>query len=313
MQVAFGGSWTSRAAELRTEPEHLDALLLSASARILPVWRGKPQMTETGLAVVDAANPVLRHAAKPYLYLGVHNGNNIFAADVSSWEPDALDRSALAMFTDTSIQIHPDAPKGAQFSELRLAMARLSAADAALAATARAVFNWHHTHRFCAACGHESVIASAGWERHCPACRAKHFPRTDPVVIMLVIHGNALLLGRSHGWPDRMYSALAGFVEPGETLEAAVIREVWEETGIQTNSIRYIASQPWPFPNSLMFGCSARAESTAISLDHELEDARWLSREEVLTSWAGEHAEIVPARKGSIAHYMIGQWLAGHV
>lgn len=313
MQFAFGGNWTSREAELRTEPDRLDSRLVASGTRVLPLWRGKPQLTETGLALVDATHPILRHATKPYLYLGQHEGSDIFAADVSSWEPNVLDRSALAMFTDTSVQIHPDAEKGAQFGELRLAMSRLPAAESALAATARAVFNWHRTHRFCAACGQESVIARAGWERHCPACEAKHFPRTDPVVIMLVIHGNALLLGRSPGWPERMYSALAGFVEPGETLEAAVIREVWEETGIQTDTVQYMASQPWPFPNSLMFGCTARAKSTAITLDHELEDARWLSREEVLASWSGDHPDIVPARKGSIAHYMIGKWLAGHV
>lgn len=313
MQFAFGAEWQSRGAGQRTDPQKLETLLRSPCARILPMWRGKPQIGPIGLSWVNAQSPVLRHATQPFLYLGEHEDRAVFAADISGWEPDALDRAALAMFADTSIQIHPDAPAGARFGELRLAMMGLPAAEAALAATARAVFNWHRTHRFCAACGQESTCAAGGWERHCPVCNTKHFPRTDPVVIMLVTHGNALLLGRSKGWPDRMYSALAGFVEPGETIEAAVAREVFEETGLRTHTIRYIASQPWPFPNSLMFGCTAQADSTALTLDDELEDARWLSREEVLASWCGDHPDVMPAREGAIAHYLIGQWLAGRI
>ncbi|MCH8467320.1 MAG: NAD(+) diphosphatase [Roseinatronobacter sp.] len=293
--------------------EALKASLSQPNTRILPLWRGKPQLLGNALGWVGPDHPMLAQAAQPYLYLGQSEGADIFAADLSGWEPEALDRAALAMFTDTSIQIHPDAPKGAQFSELRLAMAHLPPEQAAMAASARAIYNWHRTHQFCAACGAASIPAQAGWERHCPACGAKHFPRTDPVVIMLVTRANQLLLGRSPGWPERMYSALAGFIEPGETLETAVAREVLEETGLPTRNIRYIASQPWPFPNSLMFGCAAEAASAEIVLDEELEDARWLSREDVLAAWSGQHPEVLPARKGSIAHYLIGQWLAGHV
>jgi NAD+ diphosphatase len=313
MQFAFGALWDTRAAERRGNTEDLAASLSLPHTRILPLWRGKPHLLGQSLGWVQSDHPMLAQASKPFLYLGQHDGADLFAADISGWEPDLLDRAALAMFADTSIQIHPDAPKGGQFGELRLAMAHLPPPEAALAATARAIYNWHRTHQFCAACGAASLVAQAGWERHCPACGAKHFPRTDPVVIMLVTRGNRLLLGRSAGWPEGMYSALAGFIEPGETLETAVAREVLEETGLHTRNIRYIASQPWPFPNSLMFGCTAEADSDEITLDDELEDARWLSREEVLASFSGQRPDIVPARKGSIAHYLIGEWLAGHI
>lgn len=313
MQFAFGAEWGERDALRRGDQNWLAAALADGQTRVLPVWRGKPHLAGTGLGWVAPDHPMLRHAIRPFTYLGLSDGRATFAADLSSWEPDALDRSALAMFTDTSIQIHPAAESGTHFGELRLAMVQLPAPHAALAATARALFNWHRTHAFCAACGHASGIMMAGWERACPACGAKHFPRTDPVVIMLVTQGNSVLLGRSTGWPERMYSALAGFIEPGETLESAVAREVREETGIALRNIRYVASQPWPFPNSLMFGAIADAVTTEITLDDELEDARWISREELLRAWSGTHPDIAPAREGAIAHYLIGQWLAGRI
>ncbi|TVS05412.1 MAG: NAD(+) diphosphatase [Rhodobacteraceae bacterium] len=313
MRNAFSGGWQDRDAQARGNAARQAQMLASARTRVLPMWRGKPQLASGALGYVAPPDPLLAQAETPFLYLGKQEGRAHFAADISRWEPEVLDRAALAMFTDTTHQVHPAATPGAYFGELRLAMTQLPASEAAMAATARAIFNWHRTHRFCARCGSPSEIAMAGWERHCPACGAKHFPRTDPVVIMLVNHGNALLLGRSHGWPEGMYSALAGFVEPGETIEIAVSREVLEETGLSTRSIRYIASQPWPFPNSLMLGCVAEATNRDITLDDELEDALWLSREEVLAAWSGQHPRITPARRGAIAHFLIGQWLAGHV
>ena len=313
MDAAFCGTWDNRDTGLRGDDAALARLLADARTRILPVWRGKPQLAGTALGWVPPGHPCLTPATDAPIYLGQHGGTACFAADISAWEPDALDRGALAMFTDTTEQVWPGAAPGHAFGDLRAAMARLAPADAALASTARALFNWHRTHRFCAACGAASIPAMAGWERHCPSCGAKHFPRTDPVVIMLVVHGNSVLLGRQAAWPQGMYSALAGFVEPGETMEAAVHREVAEEVGIPLSSVRYLASQPWPFPNSLMLGAVAQARDTAITLDAELEDARWLTREQVLRSWTGDDPELLPARRGSIAHAMIGAWLAGRL
>jgi NAD+ diphosphatase len=178
-------------------------------------------------------------------------------------------------------------------------------------ATAKAVLHWHRSHGFCAVCGVASEVSQGGWQRTCPACGAHHFPRTDPVVIMLVTRGNSVLLGRSPAWPEGMYSLLAGFVEPGETLEAAVRREVLEEAGVHCGAVSYLASQPWPFPASLMFGARAEALSEAIVLDpEELEHALWVTREEMVTVMAGLHPTIKPARNGAIAHFILVNWLA---
>ena len=154
-------------------------------------------------------------------------------------------------------------------------------------------------------------MVQGGWQRTCPACRAQHFPRTDPVVIMLVTHGNSVLLGRSPGWPEGMFSLLAGFVEPGETIEAAVRREVQEETGVGCGAVSYLASQPWPFPASLMIGARTEATGTAITIDpDELEQALWVTREELVTVFAGLHPTIRPGRQGAIANFILRAWLA---
>ena len=154
-------------------------------------------------------------------------------------------------------------------------------------------------------------MSEGGWQRKCPACGAHHFPRTDPVVIMLITNGNSVLMGRSPQWPEAMYSLLAGFVEPGETIEAAVRREVLEESGVVVGEVRYLSSQPWPFPNSLMFGCQGFATSTEITIDPvEIEDAMWVSREAMMEATAGHNPAMRPARKGSIARFLIERWLA---
>jgi NAD+ diphosphatase len=190
-------------------------------------------------------------------------------------------------------------------------MTRLSPREAELAATAKALVQWHRSHGFCAACGARSQVAEGGWQRGCPACGAQHFPRTDPVVIMLVTRGNAVLLGRSPGWPEGMFSVLAGFVEPGETLEAAVRREVKEEAGITCGAVGYLASQPWPYPASLMVGMRTEALDGAITLDpEELEQALWVTREELVGIMAGRHPSIRPPRRGAIAEFLLSNWLA---
>ena len=172
---------------------------------------------------------------------------------------------------------------------------------------AKAMLDWHARHRFCANCGTPSRVSAAGWRRECDNCGAQHFPRVDPVVIMLAIDGDRCLLGRQARFATGMYSALAGFLEPGETIEDAVRREIHEEAGIACTHVSYFASQPWPFPSSLMIGCFARANGTDIVIDTtELEDARWFSRDEVRALLAGTHAQGLSAPKPfAIAHHLL--------
>lgn len=307
--VTFGGSGLDRAARLRGDPDAMTAL--HAKGRILPVWRGKPLAEMDALAWLSAGHPVL-DLATTLVFLGLDEGDACFAADISSWVPEA--DTSDGSFFDASVQQHPDLSPQTGFVELRGLMTRLSPRDAELAATAKAILGWHATHGFCASCGAATVPAMAGWQRDCPACRAHHFPRTDPVVIMLVTRGNSVLLGRNENWPEGMFSLLAGFVEPGETLEAAVRREVLEEAGIHCGEVRYLASQPWPFPASLMLGAATEATSEAITIDPaELQEALWVSREEMVNVMAGLHPRIKPARKGAIAHFLLHHWLADNL
>lgn len=312
--VTFGGSGLDRAAELRGDPAALDTAQRDPQARTLLIWRGKILIERSRPAHVlrvPLSHPVLNELAAPAMFLGREDGAPRFAHDVSAWEPADLDESLLGGFLDPSEQHHPAFAATEVFAELRRVMTWLSPRDAELAATAKAIFGWHQTHPHCSRCGAVSEITQGGWQSTCPACGAHHFPRTDPVVIMLITHGNSVLLGRSPGWPERMYSLLAGFIEPGETLEAAVRREVYEEAGVRVGVVDYLASQPWPFPASLMLGCRGQATSKDITIDPaEIEDALWVSREEMMTIFAGEHPTINPARKGAIAHFLLENWLA---
>ncbi|WP_243611348.1 NAD(+) diphosphatase [Shimia aestuarii] len=309
--VTFGGSGLDRAAHLRGD---LGQLRQDKASRTIVLWRGKPLVEGEGrdrLVRLPLDHPALGAARAEPIFLGLEDTGGCFATDISAWEPEAFDKAALEGFFDPSEQQHPDLQAGQVFAELRGVMTRLDARDAELAATARALFLWHRSHRFCARCGAESAMSMAGWQRDCPSCSASHFPRTDPVVIMLITHGNSVLMGRSPGWPEGMYSLLAGFVEPGETLEAAVRREVFEEAGVRVGAVDYLASQPWAFPASLMFGCRGEALGREITIDPaEIEDAIWVSREEMMAAFAGQHPVLKPARKGAIAHFILRNWLA---
>jgi NAD+ diphosphatase len=312
--VTFGGSALDRAGELRGDAAALQAAQADPAARTLVLWRGKVLIARTRPAhvvQVQMDHPALKAATDAPIFLGREDGAPRFAHDLSQWEPDNLESALLGGFLDPTEQHHPAFDPIEVFAELRRVMTWLSPRDAELAATAKAIFGWHQTHRFCSKCGAASEISLGGWQTTCPACKAHHFPRTDPVVIMLITHGNSVLMGRSPGWPVGMYSLLAGFVEPGETLEAAVRREVFEEAGVTVGAVEYLASQPWPFPASLMFGCWGQATSQDITIDPvEIEDAMWVTREEMMIIFAGGHETILPARKGAIAHFLLENWLA---
>ena len=317
--VLFGRATLDRAAHLRGEA---DGLLRAEGARTAVLWRGKALFD----GVVESAEPaprlawlptdaaVLAESAEPPIFLGLRGGVPHFAHDISAWSDPNADTEAMAKFADISANRHPALREDQAFLDLRGSMPLLDPRDAGDAAAAKGIFGWHDSHRFCARCGAASEVSQAGWQRTCPECGAHHFPRTDPVVIMLILHGDKLLLGRSPHWPEAMYSLLAGFMEPGETIEAAVRRETWEEASIPVGRVGYLASQPWPFPASLMIGCWGAALEDRITLDPvELADAIWITREELMAEHLSDTPRIRPARKGAIAHHLIGLWLAGKI
>lgn len=312
--VTFGGGRLDRAAELRKDTDAIARLMAEGATQSVVFWRGKPLMDNGGvgpLSRLPLDHPMVRASGEALVFLGITGGAALFAADLSDWEPEEGVGAEMGAFLDPSQQAHPDAAPGQVFCELRAIMLSLDPTEAELAATGKAILGWHASHKFCAKCGAQSVPVDAGWMRRCPSCRAGHFPRTDPVVIMLVTRDDAVLLGRSHGWPEGMYSLLAGFVEPGETIEAAVRREVAEETGIAIGRVDYLASQPWAFPSSLMIGCAAEATSGDITIDpEEIDDAHWFSRSELHAAMQGRHPTLKPARRGAIAHFILHNWLA---
>jgi len=309
-QVTFGGSGLDRAAEVRGDAAALAAAWRDPGCRVMALWRGKPLFRGTALVWLSADDPAIAGDGGGRILLGRDETGPLFAAELNGFAP-ADGSQPQAVFFDPTEQAFPAAGAGAVFAELRGRMAALSTRDAESAAMAKALFGWHQSHRFCAACGHASEVEMGGWQRFCPQCGARHFPRTDPVVIMLVTSGNSVLVGRSPGWPDGMYSLLAGFMEPGETIEAAVRREVHEETGVTVGPVDYLACQPWPYPSSLMIGCRAQALETTVTLDPvELEDAMWLSREDVARAFDGRHPRVRAPRAGAIAGFLLWNWLA---
>lgn len=311
-QVTFGTGLLDRAAALRSDSVALSEL--AKSSRIMPVWRGKslvdPAQNGPNLGFLSIDHPEIAERRDQLVFLGHDDKGAVFAVDVSDWQPEG-DLPDPNVFFDQTWQSFPHLPENQGFAELRGIMAQLSPIQAELAATARGILEWHRIHGYCANCGSKSIPAQAGWQRDCPTCDRSHFPRTDPVVIMLITHGNSVLVGRGAQWPEGMYSLLAGFMEPGETIEAATRREVFEETGVRVGRVDYLASQPWPYPSSLMIGTFGQATTTEITLDpNELQDARWITREDLMDIFAGRNPDIFPARKGSIAQFLLSNWLA---
>ncbi|BBC72317.1 NADH pyrophosphatase [Altererythrobacter sp. B11] len=286
MDIAFTGQPLDRADHLRRDPARL-AELLQGDALLL-VLEGLAPAAEAGtLRWVPLAEA---GEGAELVFLGLMDGVPRFAAVPQEGDPDPAYAHQKSW----------------------AAMALLGAVDLAIYGAARSLADWHARHRFCARCGHETHPAKGGWQRDCPACGAQHFPRVDPVAIMLVEHDGCLLLGRQPRFPPRRFSALAGFVEPGESVEEAVAREVFEEAGVRLRDVRYIASQPWPFPSQLMIGCIGRADDPTLALDREeLEDARWFTREEIERAMApgSDGASFLPPPPQAIAHTMLRWWL----
>jgi NAD+ diphosphatase len=283
--IAFAGSRLDRADHVRSDPERLEALKTSA-ARLLRLDGLMPRLDEDDAlqwgALDEAGNCEL-------VFLGLLDERAVFAPVPASGD---------------------SAPAYA-IREIWPLLTRLSPEDLATYGGARSLVDWHARHRFCARCGAPTKLAKGGWQRDCTRCDAQHFPRVDPVTIMLVEHEGKLLLGRQPRFPPRRFSALAGFVEPGEAIEDAVAREVFEEAGVRVRDVRYVSSQPWPFPSQLMIGCHAFADSPELVIDTtELEEAHWFTREEIAAAMAGdENGRLLTPPSVAIAHQLLQWWL----
>lgn len=286
--IAFAGGALDRADHVRSDPDKL-AALMDWRARLLRLNGLDPVITPDG--ALEWGTLADARPDSELVFLGQLDGRACFA--------EVLRGSAGST---------APAPAG-----LWQAMTALSAEQLAVYGGARSLVDWHSRHRFCARCGGATQLAKGGWQRNCTneTCGAEHFPRVDPVTIMLVEHDGQLLLGRQPRFPSRRYSALAGFVEPGESVEEAVAREVMEEAGVWVRDVTYVASQPWPFPSSLMIGCHSHADCADITLDrNELDDARWFSRSDVAYAMTGaEDGAFVSPPPFAIAHHLLRWWL----
>jgi NAD+ diphosphatase len=298
-QPAFVGHPIDRAAHLRFHDDKLIALEGKAGTRAYVVHRDSLVLRRDGdqLRALLSIDEALKFGANPgTIFLGLRDGEAVFGMGIS---PAAVEK--LAGREDVSV------------TELRgIAMQGAIPPDQlATIAMAKSMVSWHQRHGFCANCGTKTAMREGGWKRECPSCKAEHFPRTDPVVISLVAFGDKCLLGRQKQFPPGMYSCLAGFVEAAETIEDAVRREVFEESGIRCTDVAYYMTQPWPYPSSLMIGCSARALNEDIVIDRtELEDARWFSRDEARLMLLRQHQDgLAGPHPFAIAHHLVGRWL----
>jgi NAD+ diphosphatase len=302
--IVFSGNPLDRASNQRRDADWVAARLAEPAARVLPLHRLRPMVTDApslGWLDVPALQPAIdRLGAEAPIFLGLADGVPCFALGVSD---PALEELAASLEAE-----------GRSWGDPRAIAPLLPPGDAGVLAQARSVLDWHARHGFCAACGATTAPRTGGASRGCATCGASHFPRTDPVVIMLVEHEDRCLLAHGAGRPGNFHSALAGFIEPGESIEEAVQREVWEEAGVRVRDVRYFASQPWPFPASLMIGCFARAEGDHLDVDQEeLETARWFTRAEIAAALAagGAGEGYTLPQPVAIAHHLVRAWCEG--
>ncbi|MEO8927659.1 MAG: NAD(+) diphosphatase [Caulobacteraceae bacterium] len=298
----FAGNPLDRASYRRGDAEWLAGRLAAPDSLALAVWNGQPLIEDAkdgGVQIAWLAAGMARTlsgSAEHLLFMGLWKEAAIFALDMEGGaDPAEGPLEGLGRFED-----------------LRAIAPRLAPGDAAIAATAKSMFEWRRKHRHCAACGEIAEIAEGGWKRVCPACRAQHFPRTDPVVIMLAVSGERCLLGRQEAWPEGMYSALAGFLEPGESIEEACARELFEEAALRVRRVRYHSTQPWPFPSTLMIGLIAEVDAgEAVADKIEIDEVRWFTRSQARALIGGkiEDARAPPAL--AIAHQLIKAWAEG--
>jgi NAD+ diphosphatase len=295
----FSGNPLNRASDRRTDAAWIAEQLAAPTSLAVAMWNGRP-LVETakdgGAQIAYLAAGMARElsgGAERLLFLGLWNDIAVFAVDLEG-SADPADGPLEGL---------------GRFEDLRAIALTLPPPDAAILATAKSMFEWRRKHRFCAACGQISNAVDGGWKRVCPACATQHFPRTDPVVIMLAVKGERCLLGRQAAWPKLMFSALAGFLEPGESIEEACARELFEEAALRVTAVRYHSTQPWPYPSSLMIGLIAQVDNDdAVADQVEIDEVRWFTREEARALISGKLADARAPGALAIAHQLIKAW-----
>lgn len=304
--IPFAGNPLNRASEKRLEANWIESRLHDPSSLIFPMWRLEPFL----LGPENSAPPIQLGLLKPGLtdalaadgapciFLGLDGDRAVFALDISAAENPAKEGPLAGL---------------GYFRDARAAGQMVSIKEAAIIAQAKALIDWHQRHGFCPKCGAPTRLMDAGYRRLCDKCNSEHFPRVDPVVIMLATDGDACLVGRGKLFPQGMFSALAGFIEPGETIEEAVRRELMEEASVKVGEVSYWATQPWPFPSSLMIGCFAKATSRDVKVDlSELAEVRWIERKVARELIEGKRVDgIMVPPPIAIAHHLIKAFALG--
>jgi NAD+ diphosphatase len=317
--LGFAVDGLDRGSYTRENPDDVARLRRRDDAMAVLIARDMPVLRNTQ-AGLDALLPIAEiqafGGARVEAFLGFASDRKPIFAALLRDEAVEMRSDSSDGFLDRRVLVAPGRPDIKLVDLRSIAVGGLLPPEQmAILATAKALMHWHAQRTFCSNCGARNEVAVAGWRRDCKTCGTAHFPRTDPVVIMLAVDGNACVLGRQPRFPKGMYSALAGFVEPGETIEAAVRREVREEAGVVCRAVQYFASQPWPFPASLMIGCFAKAETRNLEVDRvELEDARWFTREETVSLLEKRHpAGLAAPTQMAIAHHLLKHWAYGGV
>jgi len=298
-QPGFVTHILDRAAHLRGDDARLLTLEGHRDARAYVINRDSlvVKREASGPRVLLGIDEALKFGANPgTVFLGLRDGAPVFGMGISPAAVETLLTREDVTVTELRGMVMQGVVPAHQLSAI---------------AMAKSLVNWHQRHGYCANCGSRTAMREGGWKRDCPNCKAEHFPRTDPVVIMLVTSGDKVLLGRQKHFPPGMYSCLAGFVEVAETIEDAVRREIFEESGVRCTDVRYYMTQPWPYPSSLMIGCTARATTEDIVVDRtELEDARWFDRREATLMIKREHPDgLAGPHPFAIAHHLLARWL----
>ncbi len=292
---AFAGNPLNRASDRRGDADWLARKLAAPGARALVLWQGQPLLRPgPELVYIDGGLArSLTPSGEHLLFLGLDGEDAVFALEMEGEaDPAAGPLRGLG-----------------EFSEMRAAAQALPIPDTGLLSASRSLFEWRRRHRYCSVCGHASTVIDGGWKRQCPSCKAEHFPRVDPCVIMLPIHQDRCLVGRQAAWVVNRYSALAGFLEPGESIEEACAREVKEEAGLTVTAVRYCSSQPWPYPSNLMIGLIAEVSDDNAAPDlTELEAVRWLTKSQARALIEGTAPDMTAPPPFAIAHSLIKGW-----